>query len=179
MRLDFRQQDDLLFHLDSGHCVGRVVPLRNGKGFSVHRAFTNADERDKIGVVKSMKEALPKLTDYYEKNWPRWKRRRNARHHEDGQYSTEYWKWSPYGVFNVTRQGDGLWVATRCLDALLHHREQAFFSTAELATHTVDLHEYDGFGNYPVINDGYRWDGRPWMVHWAYAKQNGDRVSVL
>jgi hypothetical protein len=181
MRFDFRQQDDLLFHVDSGHCAGRVVPLENGKGFSVHRAFTNADERDKIGVVKSMKEALPRLTDYYEKNWPQWKRTRNARHHEDGRYSmyTVFVKWSPYGVFNVTQQEDGRWIATRCLDALLHDGEQATFQTAEIARHVADLHEHDGFANYPALRDGYIWDGNPWIVHWAYAEQTGDKVSFF
>jgi hypothetical protein len=171
MRLDFRQQDDEFFHVDSGHCAGRVVALENGKGFSVHRAFTDADERDKIGVVKSMNEALPKLADYYEKNWPKWKRTRKARHHEDGRYTmyTEFAKWSPYGVFNVTQQEDGLWVATRCNDALLHDVMVAAFETSEIARHVADLHEYDGFANYPALNDGYSWDGRPWIVHWAYA----------
>jgi hypothetical protein len=174
MRLDFRQQDDLLLHVDSGHCAGRVVPLENGKGFSVHRAFTDTDERDKIGVVSSIDEALPLLIDYYEKHWPKWKRRRNARHHEDGRYSmyTEYSKWSPYGVFNVTQHA-GLWIATRCRDALLLDGKEAFFSTAELAKHAVDLHEWDGFGSYPAIDDGFTWDGRPWMVHWAYDQANG------
>ena len=170
MRLDFRQQDDEFFHVDSGHCAGRVVALENGKGFSVHRAFTDADERDKIGVVKSMNEALPKLADYYEKNWPKWKRTRKARHHEDGRYTmyTEFAKWSPYGVFNVTQQEDGLWVASRCRDALLLEGKEAFFSTAEIAKHVVDLHEWDGFGSYPAIDDGFTWDGRPWIVTGAY-----------
>jgi hypothetical protein len=127
----------------------------------------SSNERDKIGVIKSMDEALPLLSDYYEKNWPQWKRTRNARHHEDGRYTmyTEFIKWSPYGAFNVKQQEDGLWVATRCSDALLHNGEEAFFSTAEIAKYVVDLHEHDGFANYPAIDDGYSWDGRPLIVN--------------
>jgi hypothetical protein len=170
MQLDFRQQDHLFFHVESGHCVGRVVPLKDGKGFSVHRTMMiSSNERDKIGVVKSMDEALPKLTDFYEKNWPQWKRTRNSRHDGDAGYTmyTQFIKWSPYGVFTVKRQHDGLWVASRCNDALLHDDNVATFGTAELAQHVADLHERDGFANYPALNDGYSWLGRPWIVRGA------------
>jgi hypothetical protein len=71
MRFEFRRQDHQFFHVETDQCAGRVVPLKSGNGFSVHRDLTNIYERDKIGVVKSIEEALPKLTDYYEKNWPR------------------------------------------------------------------------------------------------------------
>jgi hypothetical protein len=178
----FRQQDDRLFHVDSGHCVGRVIPLKDGKGFSVHRTMTiRSSERDKIGVVKSMDEALPMLTDYYEKRWPQWKRIRNARHHEDGRYSmhTEFIKWSPYGVFTVKRQDYGLWVATRCCDALLHNGGKIFFSTAESAKHAVDLHEWDGFGSYSAIDDGFSWDGCPWIVPGAYQTNGLQGFTLL
>jgi hypothetical protein len=171
MRFDFRQQDNLLFHVDSGHCVGRVVPLKDRKGFSVHRTMTiSSNERDKIGVVKSMDEALPLLEGYYEKNWPQWKRRRDARQQEDGRYTmyTEFIKLSPYGGFLVSQEEDGLWVASRCRDALLNGDKVATFETAEIAKHVVDLHEWDGFGSYPAIDDGFTWDGRPWIVTDAY-----------
>jgi hypothetical protein len=167
MQYEIRQKDNLFFHVETGQCVGRVIPLKNGKGFSVHRAMMiNGNERDKIGVVKSMDEALPKLADYYEKNWPQWKRTRNGRHDGDAGYTmyTEFNKWSFYGVFTVKQQEDGHWAATRCSDALLHDGEEAIFSTAEIARHVADLHERDGFANYPAINDGYSWDGRPWIL---------------
>ena len=109
MRWDFRQQGDLFFHVDSGHCVGRVVPRKSGRGFSVHRNMTiSSSERDRIGVVTCVDEALPLITDYYGKNWPQCKRTRNARHHEDGRYSmyTAFIKWSPYGGFSVEQQGE-------------------------------------------------------------------------
>jgi hypothetical protein len=171
MRLDFRQQDREIVHVESGHCVGFVVPLKNGRGFSVHRAMTiTSNERDKIGVVNSIEEALPLLTNYYEKNWPEWKHTRKGRHDGDAGYTmyTEFIKWSPYGVFTITEQEDGLWVAARCRDALLHDGEEATFATAEVAKYVVDLHEWDGFGSYPAIDDGFTWDGRPWIVTDAY-----------
>jgi hypothetical protein len=171
MRFEFRQQDHLLIHIESGHCAGRVVPLKDGKGFSVHRTMTiNSNERDKVGVVKSIGEALPLLTEYYEKHWPQWKRTRKGRHDGDAGYTmyTEFIKWSVYGVFTVKQQDDGLWVASRCTDALLLDGKEAFFSTAELAKHVADLHERDGFGNFPAIDDGFSWDGRPWIVPGAY-----------
>jgi len=167
MRYELRQQGDLVYHIESGHCVGRVVPMKDEKGFSVHRTMTiSSSEPNEIGVVKSMHEALPMLTIYFEKHWPQWKRTRNARHHEDGRYSmyTEFVKWSPYGVFKITQQEDGRWIATRCSDALLLDGKEACFSTAEIAKYVVDLHERDGFGNFPAIDDGFSWDGRPWLA---------------
>jgi hypothetical protein len=60
--------------------------LKNGKGFGVHRALTNVCEQDRIAVVKSMEEALPTLTSYYEKNWPKWKREGKGRFDKDAEY---------------------------------------------------------------------------------------------
>jgi hypothetical protein len=169
MRFDFRQQDDLFFHIDSGHCAGHIVPSRNGKGFSVHRALTNADERDKIGAVNSMDEALPLLTEYYVKNWPLWKRKRESQFDRNTGYTmfTAHVKWSFYGVFTVEQQ-DGRWVVSRCTDALLHGGKKATFETAEIARCVADLHEHDGFADYPALDDGYAWDGHPWIVPGAY-----------
>jgi hypothetical protein len=167
MQYEFRQQDHLFFHAESGHCAGRVVPLKSGKGFTVHRTMKINDyERDKIGVVRSIKDALPKLATYYEEHPPQWKRTRKGRHDGDAGYTmyTEFIKWSFYGVFAVNQQDDGRWVASRCTDALLLDGKDAFFSTAELAKHVADLHERDGFGNFPAIEDGFSWDGRPWIV---------------
>jgi hypothetical protein len=130
----------------------------------------SSNERDKIGVVKSMDEALPLLSEYYEKNWPQWERTRKGRHDGDAGYTmyTEFVRWSPYGVFTVKQQEDGLWVAARCNDALLRDGEQATFPTAEVARYVADQHEGDGFANYLVIDDGFTWDGRPWIVTGAY-----------
>ena len=179
MRFDFRQRDNQLFHVDSGHCAGVVVPLENGKGFSLRCSLTT-DERAKIGVVKSMKEALPKLRDYYEKNWPKWKRRRESRFVGRAGYTmyTAYEKWSFYGVFTVEQQEDGLWIATRCMDPLLQGERLATFKTSELARHVADLHEHDGFADYPALRDGYAWDGRPWIVGEA-ANPKGNKVSFF
>jgi hypothetical protein len=168
---EYRQQENLIYHIETGHCAGFVAPLKNGKGFSVHRTMRiNYNECDKIGVVKSMDDALPKLAEYYERHWPQWKRIRDAQYHGNAGYSmcTQYWKWSVYGVFRGRQQDDGRWVATRCCDALLLGGKEAFFSTAELARHVVDLHERDGFGNFPAINDGFSWDGRPFLGPGAY-----------
>jgi len=51
MRLEFRQ-DDHVFDAETGECAGFVIPQKNGR-LSVHRALTNINERDNIGVVKS------------------------------------------------------------------------------------------------------------------------------
>ena len=64
----------------------------------------------------------------------------------------------------------------RCTDALLHDGEEATFPTAELAKYAADLHERDGFADYPALNDGYSWDGRPWIVPGA-SKPMGNTVS--
>jgi hypothetical protein len=166
MQYELRRQDGLVYHVESGHCAGRVVPLKNGKGFSVHRTMmVNGNEPDKIGVVRSMNEVLPKLTDYYERNWPQWKRTRKARQNGGTGYTmyTEFIKWSVYGVFTVNQRDDGPWIVTRCEDVLLHRGKKATFETPELARYVADLHERDGFGNFPALDDGYSWDGRPWI----------------
>jgi hypothetical protein len=162
MRFDFRQHDDEFFHVETGQWAGRVIPLKHGNGFSVHRALTSGYERDKVGVVKSMEEALPTLTDYYEKNWPQWKRTREGQFERDAGYTlyTAYIKWSFYGVFTAKRQEDRQWVATRCTDALLHDGKEATFPSAEVARHAVDLHERDGVAHFPALDDGYTWEPR-------------------
>jgi hypothetical protein len=120
MRFEFGQQDDRFFHTETGECAGYVLPLKNSRGFSVHRALTNTSERDKIGVVKSRDEALAKLTDYYENNWPQWKRTREGQFDTDAGYTmyTAYIKWSFYGVLRSSskKTGDGLPLAApmRC-----------------------------------------------------------------
>jgi hypothetical protein len=166
MRYEFQQQGDHVIHLETGQYAGRVIPLKSGKGFSVHRDLTNINERDKIGVVKSIDEAVPALTTYYLENPPQWKRTRNARFsHCDGYTMfTAFIKWTFYGVFTIEQEETGLWVATRCTDALLLDGQDAIFSTAEIARHVVDLHQRDGFSNYPAIDDGFSWRDSPTRV---------------
>ena len=165
MEYELRQQDDRFFHVETGQYAGYVIPLKSGKGFSVHRAMTNFNERDRIGVAKSMDEALLKLTDYYEKNWPQWKRTREGQFDGDAGYSmyTAYIKWSFYGVFTVKQQEDGQWGATRCREKLLRDGEEATFPTAEVARYVVDRHERDGVANFPALDDGYSWEDYPWL----------------
>ena len=171
MQNDFKLRSDLTFmDVETGKCAGWVKPLKGGKGFAVHRAMTNGYEQNRIAVVKSIGDASPALTTYYDEHPPRWKRTRNGRHDGNAGYTmyTEFIKWSFYGVFTVKQQDDGLWVASRCTDALLLDGKEAIFSTAEVAKYVADLHERDGFGNFPAIDDGFSWDGRPWIVTGAY-----------
>jgi hypothetical protein len=167
MRFAFRQQDDMFFHVETGQCAGRVIPLKNGKGFSVHRDLTIFNyERDQIAVVKSMDEALPKLTDYYEKQWPQWRRTRDSQFDADAGYTmyTKYIKWTFYGVFTVKQEEAGKWIATRYTRRLLRDSQEATFLTAEVAKHVADLHERDGIANYPALDDGYSWEVRPCLL---------------
>jgi hypothetical protein len=166
MRNDFKLQDDLtVVDKETGHCAGWVEPVKGGERFVVHRTMTDGYERKKVATVTTIRDALAALTTYHDEHPPRWKRERHARHHPTAGYTmfTEFVKWSLYGVFSITEKGNGAWVASRCGDALLFGGKKALFSTAELAKHVVDLHERDGFGNFPAIDDGYSWDGRPWM----------------
>jgi hypothetical protein len=159
MRYEFKLRDDQFMHVETGECAGYVVPLKSGKGFCVHRALTYVSERDRIAVVKSMEEALPTLTTYYEQHPPQWKRIRESRYDRCGGYTmcTVFSKWTFYGVFDVKQNEPGRWVASRCNDALLREGQAAVFPTSEVARHVADLHERDGVGNYPVLNDGYSW----------------------
>jgi hypothetical protein len=81
------------------------------------------------------------------------------------------------GAFqSSSKANDG---STRCTDPLLHDDKRATFETAEIARHVADLHEHDGFADYPALRDGYVSDGCPWIVHWAYAKQTGAKVTFF
>jgi len=179
MEYELRQQGDQFIHVETGQCAGRVIPLKSGKGFSVHRAMTNINERDKIGVAKSMNEALSKLSDYYVKNWPQWKRTRSGRFDRDAGYTmyTAYIRCTFYGVFTVEQieAEAGQWVATRYMEKLLHDGEGATFPTAEVARYVVDRHERDGVANYPALDDGYSWEERVLTRR----QVNGNKVSFF
>jgi hypothetical protein len=180
MRYELRQKDHLFCHVETGQCVGRVIPLRNGRGFSVHRAMTiTADERDKIGAVKSIDDALPMLATYYEEHPPKWKRQRDSRFNDDDGYTmyTAFIKWTFYGVFTVKQEENGRWVATRYTKALLRNGEEATFATSEQARHVADLHERDDVANYPALDDGYSWELDPGLP--GRCQTNGNKVSFL
>jgi hypothetical protein len=171
MRNEFRQQGNKFFDIETGHCAGFVAPLKNGKGFSVHRAMTDGYERNRVAVVKSIADALPALTTYYDENPPRWKRTRDSQFDWVAGYTmyTAFVKWSFYGFFRAKQREDGKWIVTRYSDApLLYKGDLAAFPTAELAKHVADLHERDGFVDFLAINDGYFWDGRPFLGPGAY-----------
>jgi hypothetical protein len=175
------RQDNLFFHVETGQCVGRVISLKNSKGFSVHRAMKTTDnERDKIGVVKSVDEALSMLATYYEEHPPQWKHLRDSRfnyNHNEYTMFTKFLKWTFYGAFTVKQEETGRWVATRYTEKLLRDGEEATFATAELARHVADLHERDGVGNYPALNDSYSWEiFRPVP---AGCQTNGNKVSFF
>ncbi|MEH2558535.1 hypothetical protein V1286_006064 [Bradyrhizobium algeriense] len=159
MRYELRQEGNNFIHVETGQSAGYVTPLENGRGFSVHRDLTEINERDQIGVVKSIQEALPKLSYYYLKHLPKWVRRRDGQFGGDAGYvmCTVYSKWSFYGVFEVKQQEDGQWVATRCTEKLLRDGEEVTFPTAEVARYVVDRHKRDGIANYPALDDGYSW----------------------
>ncbi len=179
MRYEFQQQGDQFIHTETGQCAGYVVPLKSGKGFSVHRALTEINERDKVAVVKSIHDALPTLTTYYVENRPRWKRTRQSRHDRAAGYImyTAFIRWTFYGVFTVKQQEDGQWVVTRCTEALLQNGRTATFTTSEVARHVADLHERDGIANYPALDDGYSWEIYPRLP--SGCQTNGNKVSFL
>jgi hypothetical protein len=164
MRYALRRDGDNFIHVETGQPAGCVIPLENGRGFSVHCDLTNINEPDKIGVVKSVEEALPRLEYYYLKHLPKWKRIRDGDLNVDAGYvmHTVHIKCSFYGVFKVKQQEDGKWVATRRSEKLLYLGEDALFPTAEVARYAVDRHERDGIADYLALDDGYSWE-----VQWS------------
>ena len=160
MRYQLQRKGDDFLHVETDQPAGYLLPLKNGKRFSVHRALTEMSERDKVGVATSIDEALDLLTEYYIKHPPQWKRIRAGRYDRCDGYSmsTVFSKWTFYGVFNVKQNETGQWVVSRCTDALLREGQLAVFPTSEVARHVADLHERDGISKLPAINDGYSWD---------------------
>ena len=98
MRYQLRLEGDIFFQIETGQPAGHVTPLKTGKRFSVHRDLTNVNERDRVGVVSSIGEALDLLTEYYVKHPPPWKRMRAGRYDRCDGYSmsTVFSKWTFY-----------------------------------------------------------------------------------
>jgi hypothetical protein len=143
-------------HDDTDEFAGYVVPLKRGGRFILYRSLIGPNL--KIAVIKSIDEAIPTLTAYYEAHPPRWKRTRVTRYTSTYEYvNRAYDKWTFYGVLSVERKEPGRWVAYRGMDPLVNNEGVAIFATPEEAQRAVDLHMCDGFRNSQPINDGLYW----------------------
>jgi hypothetical protein len=142
-------------HDDTDEFAGYVVPLKRG-GFILYRSLIGPNI--KIAVIKSIDEAIPILTAYYEAHPPRWQHYRVPRAFITYEYFNKgYMKCTFYGVLVVERDEPGRWIASRCMDPLVDEEGTATFATLEEAQRAVDLHMCDGFRNSKPINDGLYW----------------------
>jgi hypothetical protein len=163
MKYSFREIGAILhiMHDETNEFAGYVLRLKNGRGFSVHRALTKTNEKGRIAVIRSIEEAIPVLAAYYEKTPPRWRRERETRFNWYDRSSTTFiafYKWTFYGVLSVERQEPGQWIAYRNGDALERNGRDAIFKTPDEAKRAADAHMCDGFPNSETIHDGFSWE---------------------
>ena len=76
----FKNYDHYAIRNDDAYfLVGRVYPLRDQQGpYRVTSSIGPRYQRDAIGIVKSLDEAIPAFLDYYKKNPVQWEREKPA-----------------------------------------------------------------------------------------------------
>jgi hypothetical protein len=150
--------DNHVMHDETGAWAGYVVPLKNERGFRLHRGLPDMKG---YAIIGSIAEAIPALTAYYQAHVPKWKRGTDTRFncwYRTSTTFTVYYKWTFYGLLSVERQEPRQWMAYRNGDALEESSgRDAIFKTPDEAKCAADVHMRDGFPNSPTIHDGFSW----------------------
>jgi hypothetical protein len=134
---------------DADFIVGRVYPLHGQQGpYEVTSSIGPVyQERDEIGIVKSLNEAIPAFIDYYEKNPVPWERESPAL----------YRRHTLFVYLRVEQDQQRNWLAYRDDYPMLQDTKPARFSTCADAQRAADAHELDLFPNAKTIDDGLAW----------------------
>jgi len=133
---------------DADFIAGRVYPLGAGQGpYKVISSIGPSCQRNDVGVVKSLDEAIPAFLDYHKKNPVPWERESPAL----------YWRYTMFAVLRVEQDQQGNWLAYRDDYPMLKDTKPARFATCAEAQQAADKHELDLFPNAKVIEDGLSW----------------------
>jgi hypothetical protein len=133
---------------DADYIVGRVYPLGGQQGpYRVTSSIGPSYQRNDVGVVKSLDDAIPAFIDYYEKNPVPWERESRAL----------YWRHTMFVYLRIEQDQQGHWLAYRDDYPMLQNTKPAHFATCTDAQRAADAHELDLFPNAKVIEDGLSW----------------------
>jgi hypothetical protein len=134
---------------DARFIVARVYPLRGREGpYKIIPGIGPAyQERDKVGIVKSLDEVIPAFIDYYKRNPVPWERVSPAL----------YMKHTMFVYLRVEQDQQRNWLAFRDDYPMLQDTKPAHFATCADAQRAADAHELDLFANAKVIEDGFSW----------------------
>jgi hypothetical protein len=149
MTLTLRKQYDYyaILNDDADFIVGRVYPLNGQQGpYKVTSSIGHSHQPD-VCVVKSLDEAIPTFTDYYEKNPVPWEQESPAL----------YWKETMFVCLRVEQDQQGHWRAYRDDYPMLQDTKPACFAKCMDAQRAADAHELDLYPNAKVIDDGLSW----------------------
>jgi hypothetical protein len=133
---------------DADHIVGRVYPLRGQQGpYRVTSSIGPECQREGVGIVKSLDDAVPAFLDYYKKNPVPWEWERPALH----------FRHTMFVDLRVEQDQRGHWLAHRDHYPMLQDTKPARFKTSIDAKRAADAHELDLFPNAKVVEDGLSW----------------------
>jgi hypothetical protein len=158
---------------DADFIVGRVYPLRGGRGpYEVISSIGPSYQRNAVGVVNSLDDAIPAFIDYYKKNPVSWERESPAL----------FWRHTMFVSLRVEQDQQGRWLAYREDYPLLEDTKPARFATCVEAQRAADAHELDLFPDAKVTDDGLSWlpdPGIDWrsVPHLVEARANWQRSA--
>ena len=138
----------VIVNVDADFIVARVYGLNGQRGpYRVSPCIGPSYQRDDIGVVKSLDDAIPTFIDYYDKNPVSWEQERPAL----------YWRHTMFVPLRVEQDQQGHWLAYREDYPMLEDTKPARFATSADAQRAADAHELDLFPNAKAIDDGLSW----------------------
>jgi hypothetical protein len=134
---------------DARFIVGRVDPLRGRQGpYKVTSGIGPMyQERDEVGIVKSLNDVIPTFIDYFKRNPMSWERVSPAL----------YRKHTLFVVLRVEQDQQRNWLAFRDDYPMLQDTKPAHFATCADAQRAADAHELDLFPNANAIEDDLSW----------------------
>jgi hypothetical protein len=133
---------------DADLIVGWVYLLNGPQGpYKVTSGVGPAYQRDEVGVVKSLDEAIPAFIDFYKRHPVPSERESPAL----------YWRHTMFVSLRVEQDQQGYWLAYREDYPLLRDTKPARFATSAEAQLAADAHELDLFPNAEMADDGLSW----------------------
>src|SRR4051812_10975582 len=136
---------------DADFIVGRVHPVEGQNEFRVTADLAPDDSDGEVATVQSVRDAIPALADYYERNRPKWHRESAGR----------YIEWTQFALLRVEQDQRGSWVAYRDDYALQRLGAPATFPTRGEAQRAAEAHALDCYPGYQTIQDGLSWLADP------------------
>jgi hypothetical protein len=154
-----RNWGDYVIHNDEANFLIGKVRSADGHGngpFRVSACVTPAYCGPvEVATVNSLHECVEVLADYYDKNPPRWTRRRAGL----------YEKKTIFSALRVEQDQRRRWRTYRDDFPMLEDCRPASFSTCAEAQRAADVHQLDNYPDASAIEDALSWDLDP-EINW-------------